>query len=51
MGLAQVFIISIWVMAISVETDVEEEKGLLTGLWYLHWVLLNHQWKWNLNII
>lgn len=32
MGLAQVFIISIWVMTISVETDVEEEKGLLTCL-------------------
>ena len=43
MGLAQVFIISIWVMTISIETDVEEEKGLLTCLWYLHWVLLNHQ--------
>ena len=37
MGLAQVFIISIWVMAIRVETGVEDERGCLISLRYLHY--------------
>ena len=36
MGLAQVFIISVWVTAIRVETGVEDERGFLTCLQYLH---------------
>ena len=33
---AQVFIISVWVMAIRVEIGVEDERGFLTCLQYLH---------------
>ena len=36
MGMTQIFVISIWAMAIKVETDVGDERGFLNCLQYLH---------------